>query len=156
MPLTPRHGGRRGYNHLRCHSVKLRSMTPAMLIAPIAGALVAIVLASCGSGGKPQIVATDGPVTPATTTTTATTDLPGTNKPAVTIGDKNFTEQFVLGELYAQALSAAGYNVSVNRNIGPTEVTISALRSGRISMYPEYIGTWNSAVAGIKRKFKTA
>jgi len=131
-------------------------MTPAILIAPIAGALVALALASCGSGSKPQIVATDGPVTPATTTTTATTDLPGTGKPAVTIGDKNFTEQFILGELYAQALSAAGYNVSVNRNIGPTEVTISALRSGRISMYPEYIGTWNSAVAGIKRTFKTA
>jgi osmoprotectant transport system substrate-binding protein len=127
------------------------------VLAPVACALAAFVLAACGSGARKQPVATDGPITPPTTTAaTTTTNLPGTDKPSITIGDKNFTEQFVLGELYAQALTAAGYSVSINRNIGPTDVTINALKSGRISMYPEYIGTWNSAVAGIKRKFKTA
>jgi osmoprotectant transport system substrate-binding protein len=136
-------------------TVTFPSRTLAMVAALVAGALVALALAACGSGGRNQPVATDGPVTPAATTTTTTTDLPGTNKPAITIGDKNFTEQFILGELYAEALSAAGYNVSVNRNIGPTDVTISALRSGRISMYPEYIGVWDSSVAGIKRGFRT-
>ena len=40
-----------------------------------------------------------------------------------TIGDKNSTEQFVLGELYCQALPAQGFKVTLNRNIGPTEVT---------------------------------
>jgi osmoprotectant transport system substrate-binding protein len=74
----------------------------------------------------------------------------------VIVGDKNFTEQFVLGELYAQALTAQGYSVQLDRNIGPTEVTMQALYSGRLGMYPEYIGTWNTAVAGYGRTFATA
>jgi osmoprotectant transport system substrate-binding protein len=134
--------------------VNARLRSHSSPLAAVAGVLAALTLASCGAAKK-QAVATDGPVTP-TTTTTNTAGLPGTGKPAVTIGDKNFTEQFVLGELYAGALSAEGYDVTVNRNIGPTEVTIQALRSGRISMYPEYIGTWDSAVAGYKREFRTA
>jgi osmoprotectant transport system substrate-binding protein len=74
----------------------------------------------------------------------------------VTIGDKNFTEQFVIGELYYQALKAQGFPVLLNRNIGPTEVTLQALQSGRLSMYPEYIDTWNTTVAGYRRTFPTA
>ena len=31
------------------------------------------------------------------------------SKPAITVGSKNFTEQFVLGEIYSQALEAAGF-----------------------------------------------
>jgi osmoprotectant transport system substrate-binding protein len=126
----------------------------AAVLAAVAGALSALAVAGCGAAKK-QAVATDGPVTP-TTTTTSTVAEPGTDRPPVVIGDKNFTEQFVLGELYALALGAQGYNVSVDRNIGPTEVTISALRSGRISMYPEYVGTWDSAVAGNHRGFRSA
>jgi osmoprotectant transport system substrate-binding protein len=74
----------------------------------------------------------------------------------VTIGDKNFTEQFVLGELYSQALQAQGFSVQLNRNIGPTEVTLQALQSGRLSMYPEYVDAWNSAVAGYRHGFRSA
>ena len=48
----------------------------------------------------------------------------------MTIGDKNFTEQFVLGELYTLALEAQGYTVALNQNIGPTSVTL-ALQKGR-------------------------
>ncbi len=80
------------------------------------------------------------------TTTSATP--PGTGKPVVTIGDKNFTEQFILGELYAEALTAQGYSVSLNPNIGPTEVTTQALQSGRLDMYPEYLDVgWQPAAA---------
>jgi osmoprotectant transport system substrate-binding protein len=71
----------------------------------------------------------------------------------VTIGDKNFTEQFVLGELYRQALGAQGFNVTLNRNIGPTDVTIQALESGSLDLYPEYLQTWNTAVAGDTRTY---
>ena len=60
-----------------------------------------------------------------------------------------------VGELYDQALTARGYTVMLNRNIGPTEVTMQALYSGRLSMYPEYLGTWNASVAGVKRRFRT-
>ena len=33
-------------------------------------------------------------------------------KTTLTVGSKNFTEQFILGEIYAQALEAAGYKVT--------------------------------------------
>jgi osmoprotectant transport system substrate-binding protein len=73
----------------------------------------------------------------------------------VTIGDKNFTEQFLLGQLYDQALTAQGYQVVLNPNIGPTQVTYQALTSGRLSMYPEYLDVWNTSVAGNTRSFRT-
>ena len=59
----------------------------------------------------------------------------------VTIGSKNFTEQKVLGEIYAQALGAAGYDVSKQLNLGDEKTALKALESGEISAYPEYTGT---------------
>jgi osmoprotectant transport system substrate-binding protein len=73
---------------------------------------------------------------------------PGKGKPRVTLGTKNFTEQFVLGQLYKQALEAKGFTVALKQNIGSTEIADKALRSGQIDMYPEYIGIFNTAVAG--------
>jgi osmoprotectant transport system substrate-binding protein len=67
----------------------------------------------------------------------------------VTIGDKNFTEEYILGSLYAQALAAKGYKVGVKGNIGSSEITYKALQSGQIDMYPEYTGTLLTAVAGV-------
>ncbi len=61
--------------------------------------------------------------------------------PTLTIGSKNFTEQIVLGEIYAQALQAAGYNVKTDLNLGSETVALAALKSGEISGYPEYIST---------------
>jgi osmoprotectant transport system substrate-binding protein len=120
----------------------------------VTGALVALVIAGCGAASTKPKAATDGP--PPTTTTTTIGPLPGTNKPAVTIGDKNFTEQFILGELYAEALSAQGYSVQLNSNIGPTSVTIPALLSGRLAMYPEYVGAWDYLVAHHRGAFQNA
>jgi osmoprotectant transport system substrate-binding protein len=102
-----------------------------------------LALAGCGASSAGQASSTNQP--PSSTTTSA---LPGTGKPAVTIGDKNFTEQFILGELYAQALTAQGYSVALDKNIGPTEVTMRALQSGRLDMYPEYLDVgWQSSPA---------
>ena len=56
------------------------------------------------------------------------------------VGTKNFGEAFVLGQLYKQALEAAGFDVSYKENIGSTELIQKALTSGQITMYPEYIG----------------
>ena len=92
---------------------------------------------------------------PLATSSAQTTNLPGNGRPTVTIGDKNYTEQFVLGELYYEALKAQGFSVQLNRNIGPSEVTLQALQSGRLGMYPEYIDTWNQTIAGDQRSFKT-
>jgi osmoprotectant transport system substrate-binding protein len=73
----------------------------------------------------------------------------------VAIGDKNYTEQFVLGQLYLQALTAQGFTVTINQNIGPIEVTRQALRTGALTMYPEYLNTFDSAVAGDRRGFRS-
>ena len=57
------------------------------------------------------------------------------------IGSKNFTEQVVLGEIYAQGLEAAGVPVERKLNMGGTLIAHQALVSGEIDMYPEYTGT---------------
>jgi len=58
----------------------------------------------------------------------------------IIIGTKNFPEQYVLGQLYKQALEAKGLKVSYKENIGSTELIGKALTSGKITMYPEYTG----------------
>ncbi len=60
---------------------------------------------------------------------------------ALTVGSKNFTEQLILGEIYSQALKAAGYDVSTDLNLGSEQVALQALESGEISGYPEYTST---------------
>jgi osmoprotectant transport system substrate-binding protein len=58
----------------------------------------------------------------------------------VTIGTKNFTEEFILGQLYKQALEAKGYTVNYKENIGSSELVDTAITSGQINFYPEYTG----------------
>lgn len=114
--------------------------------------LLALTLAACGVSGSPP--AQTGKESAATTTSPAF--LPGTGRPPVTIGDKNFTEQFILGELYYQALSAQGFTVNLNKNIGSTEVTELALADGQLDMYPEYIGDFDTEVANDTTVFPSA
>jgi glycine betaine/choline ABC-type transport system substrate-binding protein len=59
----------------------------------------------------------------------------------LTVSSKNFTEEYILGEIYAQALEAAGYKVRKRLDVGPEKVAYRAIRSGRIDAYPEYTGT---------------
>jgi osmoprotectant transport system substrate-binding protein len=112
-------------------------LRPARVLVLIAG-LSALALPGCG------VVA--GSHTNSAQTSTGYT-LPGTGKPLVTIGDKNFTEQFILGELYYLALRSKGFSVQLNQNIGPLDVTLQQLRHGQLGMYPEYINTWDGKVA---------
>src|SRR5688500_7055615 len=65
---------------------------------------------------------------------------------AVKIGSKNFTEQFVAAEIYAQALEKAGIEVERHLNLGATLVAQTALTTGEIDFYPEYTGTAMAAV----------
>lgn len=65
----------------------------------------------------------------------------GAGKLTLKIGSKNFTEQFVLAEMYAQALEAKGYHVERSINLGGTLIAHEAVRTGKIDMYPEYTGT---------------
>ena len=63
-----------------------------------------------------------------------------TASPTIVIGTKNFAEEFILGQLYKQALQAKGFKVSYKENIGATEIVHPALTSGKINFYPEYTG----------------
>jgi osmoprotectant transport system substrate-binding protein len=60
--------------------------------------------------------------------------------PTIILGTKNFGEEYILGQLYKQALEAKGFHVSYKENIGATEIVHAALTSGKINMYPEYTG----------------
>jgi osmoprotectant transport system substrate-binding protein len=65
----------------------------------------------------------------------------GGGGPAITVGSKNFTEQFILGELYAQTLEANGFTVKRQLNLGSEQIADGALQDGEIDFYPEYTGT---------------
>jgi glycine betaine/choline ABC-type transport system substrate-binding protein len=60
---------------------------------------------------------------------------------SLTVGSKNFDEQYILGEIYAQALTAAGFKVDKKLNLGSEQIAYKALKSGQIDAYPEYTGT---------------
>ena len=58
----------------------------------------------------------------------------------VSVGAKNFTEQYVMGQLISQLLEAHGFKV--NQDFGmSSSVVRSALKTGQIDMYAEYTGT---------------
>lgn len=169
MP-TPTHAVRREYESLRAMP---RGARFTGSIGSAVTCLVATVgLAGCGAGSHPATAATTNPSTvtvtttatmTATTTTTATTTatttttiaLPGAGRPPVTIGDENTPEQFLLGQLYYQALKAAGFSVTLNQSIGPTEVIQQALANGQLAMYPEYLDAWDTNVAGIQHGYRS-
>jgi glycine betaine/choline ABC-type transport system substrate-binding protein len=75
---------------------------------------------------------------------------PANGKVSLTIGSKNFPEQEILGEIYAQALKAAGYKVKSALNLGSETVAHQAVKSGQISGYPEYASTALTSFFGIE------
>jgi osmoprotectant transport system substrate-binding protein len=90
-----------------------RTLVKGVAVAPIAGAaLVARPDWSLAQGGEP-----------------------------VKVGSKDFTEQFILGEMYALLLENAGIPVERRINLGGTVVAHEALVNGEIDLYPEYTGT---------------
>jgi len=112
----------------------------AVLAALLAGAL----LAACGSSSKTTSSSSSSSTS---STSTSAASGPGAGKPPVTLGDKNFAEENILGQLYAQALRAKGYKVNLKSEIGSTELIYKALKAGQIDGYPEYTGVLLSAVA---------
>lgn len=61
--------------------------------------------------------------------------------PTITVGSTNFGEQLIVGEIYAQAMEAAGYPVERSFNLGSRAVVNPALKSGEIDLLVEYTGT---------------
>lgn len=108
-----------------------------------AGALLAgagLGLAACGSDDD---AASSGSSSSSgqSSSSTAIVKNDANAKTTITLGSKNFTEQQVLGEVYAQALEAAGYTVKREFNLGDEKTALAALKGGQISAYPEYTGT---------------
>lgn len=93
--------------------------------APAAAILAASALAGCGStssksGGSPL--------------------APQASSSSVVVGSDNFAESILLADIYGQALSAKGIKVSYKLNIGSREVTYNLVKSGAITLKPEYNG----------------
>lgn len=61
-------------------------------------------------------------------------------KPTVVIGTKNFTEEYILGQIYGQALAAKGFHVVYKGSFGSSEEANTAIDSGKMNFYPEYTG----------------
>ena len=74
----------------------------------------------------------------------------------MTLGTKNFSESVIVGELYRQALEFKGYNITLKKDIGPTEVIDKELQSGKIDGYPEYLGVAVTVAAGEPNAGRTA
>jgi osmoprotectant transport system substrate-binding protein len=99
-------------------------MRPRKMLYALTFAALALALSGCGNagGGGGQ-------------------GSGGEGGPTITVGSKNFTEQFILGELYAQALEANGYTAERSLNLGSEQIADQALQDGEIDFYPEYTGT---------------
>lgn len=89
------------------------------LIWPLLSLLTAAILIACATGGSGGNNAS-GPIK---------------------VGSKDFTEAFIIGEMYALSLEKAGFQVERKLNLGGTPVAQAALQSGEIDLYPEYTGT---------------
>lgn len=109
--------------------------------------VASLVLAACGGdddGGGGGSAETSGKKQ------AAIESNPDNAKTTITVGSKNFTEQKVLGEIYAQGLEAAGYKVKKELNLGDEKTALKAVKGGQIDGYPEYTGTALGSFFGVK------
>ena len=102
--------------------------------------LIWALLAGCGSSGQSARV-DDATASPDTD-----------ERPVIRLGTKDFTEQYILGELYAQALRARGFRIEVKSDLGSSELVDQVLTRGGIDLYPEYTGVIVSEIAGQRRR----
>ena len=70
----------------------------------------------------------------------------GARAQTIRVGSKNFAEQYIVADIYAEALEDAGFKVERRINLGATAIAHSAVVSGQIDLYPEYTGTVLAAV----------
>jgi osmoprotectant transport system substrate-binding protein len=88
------------------------------------------------------------PVQPAATEAPAGAAVEPAAGGPVRIGSKDFTEELLLGEMYALVLEAAGIPVERRLNLAGTQVAHEALVNGEIDIYPEYTGTGYQFILG--------
>jgi osmoprotectant transport system substrate-binding protein len=105
------------------------------------GVALLIGLVACGGGGGDS-----------SNTTTAAAGP----KPTITLGTKNFGEEYILGQLYGQALQAKGFKVDYKGSFGSSELADKAITSGKMNFYPEYTGVVALDLAKVKNPPKSA
>jgi len=101
-------------------------------------------VAACGDGEGDNTGAAEGG------SGGAIVSSPENGKVTLTIGSKNFPEQEILGEIYAQALAAAGYKTKTDLSLGSETVALQTLKAGQISGYPEYASTALTSFFGLE------
>ena len=118
-----------------------------VLLAALAALALALGVAACG-GGNDNSTSESGEG--GGEAAGAIKSNPKNSSVSLTIGSKNFPEQEILGEIYAQALSAAGYKVKTALNLGSETVALKAVKTGQISGYPEYASTALTSFFGLE------
>ena len=117
-----------------------------MALAMLAALALAIGVSACGSSDD----SSDSTASEAGEGGAAIVSNPDNAKVSLTIGSKNFPEQEILGEIYTQALAAAGYKVKSDLSLGSETVAHKAVQSGAISGYPEYASTALTSFFGLE------
>jgi len=120
-----------------------------MLRLAAAPIVLCLFVAACGGGGDDEPADSAKTEQPAAATSKLISRNPANAATTLTIGSKNFTEEFILGEIYAQALEAGGYKVRKRLDYGPELVAFKGVREGKIDAYPEYTGTALTTFFGV-------
>jgi osmoprotectant transport system substrate-binding protein len=97
-----------------------------------------LLLAACSGGEEPSA---GGESEGAAGSEPATEGESEIERGEVTIGSTDFTEQQIVGEMYALVLEDAGYTVDRRYQLGSREVVFPALQSGELDITAEYVGT---------------
>jgi osmoprotectant transport system substrate-binding protein len=115
------------------------------LLAALAALALTLGIVACGDSDDSTTGSTEGGDAAG-----AIQSNPENGKVTLTIGSKNFPEQEILGEIYAQALTAAGYKVKSALNLGSETVALKAVETDQISGYPEYASTALTSFFGLE------
>jgi glycine betaine/choline ABC-type transport system substrate-binding protein len=114
--------------------MRTTTIRPRAALAILLALALSLGLVACGGGDDNSTNSNEGGGG-------AIASNPENGKVSLTIGSKNFPEQEILGEIYAQALKAAGYRVKSDLNLGSETVAHQAVKTGQVSGYPEYAST---------------
>jgi osmoprotectant transport system substrate-binding protein len=120
-----------------------------VLIVALAALALTLGIPACGGGGGSTSSSTESSGEGGEAGGTIKSD-PANGKVSLAIGSKNFPEQEILGEIYAQALTAAGYKVKSALNLGSETVALKAVKTEQISGYPEYASTALTSFFGLE------
>jgi osmoprotectant transport system substrate-binding protein len=120
-----------------------------VLLAALAALALTLAIAACGSSSN-STSSGSSESSEESSSGAAIESNPANGKVSLTIGSKNFPEQEILGEIYAQALTAAGYKVKSALNLGSETVALKAVKTGQISGYPEYASTALTSFFGLE------